>query len=142
MEFGTVLIVITLLAIVAAVASTFFGGPSPYDSIGRGDLSMDRDRGGRSPTPGSSAARSESETEIRQMLEAKSERRERRGEAPLDIDAEIAALTQPAETPQDAELRAEVRQLVQARNERRIRRGQEPLDVEAEVDRQLRDLGG
>jgi hypothetical protein len=73
------------------------------------------------------------------MVEAKSARREARGEAALDVEAEIAALTRPAGA--DAELRDEVRQLVIARNERRARRGQEPLDVEAEVDRQLRDLG-
>ena len=79
--------------------------------------------------------------EIRQMLEAKSARREARGEAPLDIEAEVAALTQPA-APPDADLRDEVRQLVIARNERRARRGEEPLDVESEVDRQLRELGG
>ena len=77
--------------------------------------------------------------EIRQLLEAKSARREARGEPPLDVDAEVAALTQPQ--GQDEALRDEVRQLVIARNERRVRRGEEPLDVEAEVDRQLRDLG-
>lgn len=142
MDFGTVLIVITLLGIVAAVATLFFGGPSPYDSIGRGDLSLDRHEGGRGPAPGSAAARTESEAEIRQMLEAKSDRRERRGEAPLDIDAELAALTQSAGGGQDPELREEVRQVVLARNERRIARGQEPLDVDAEIDRQLRDAGG
>jgi hypothetical protein len=63
-----------------------------------------------------------------------------RGLAPLDVEAEIAALTQPTPAPADAELREEVRQLVIARNERRMRKGQEPLDVEAEVERQLRDL--
>jgi hypothetical protein len=141
-EFGTVIIVITLLAIVAAVASMFFGGPSPYESIGRGDLTFDEPDFQARPPPGSAAARAESEAEIRQMLEAKSDRRERRGEEPLDIDAELAALTRPASTEQDPALREEVRQVVVARNERRVARGEEPLDVEAEVDRQLRDLGG
>ena len=134
------IIVITLLAIVAAVASMFFGGPSPYESIGRGDLTFDEPDFQASPPPGSAAARAESEAEIRQMLEAKSDRREQRGEEPLDIDAELAALTRPAPADQDPALREEVRQVVVARNERRIARGEEPLDVEAEVDRQLRDL--
>ena len=89
--------------------------------------------------PGSAAARAEAEAEIRQLVEAKSARREARGEPPLDVDAEVAALTQPQ--GQDEALRDEVRQLVIARNERRVRRGEEPLDVEAEVDRQLRDIG-
>lgn len=85
--------------------------------------------------------------EVRQMLEAKSERRQRRGEAPLDVKAETERLLAAAEQPRgaeaiDAELRAEVRQLVVARNERRLRQGLEPLDVEAEVERQLADFIG
>jgi hypothetical protein len=85
--------------------------------------------------------------EVRQMLEAKSERRRRRGEAPLDVEAEAERLLAAAQRPRgeeamDAELRAEVRQLVIARNERRLRQGLEPLDVEAETERQLADFIG
>ena len=85
--------------------------------------------------------------EVRQMLEAKSARGTRRGEAPLDVEAEAERLLAAAERPRgreaiDAELRAEVRQLVFARNERRMREGQQPLDVEAETRRQLEDLIG
>ncbi|HET7455194.1 MAG TPA: hypothetical protein VFJ76_06705 [Solirubrobacterales bacterium] len=85
--------------------------------------------------------------EVRQMLEAKSERRRQRGEAPLDVEAETERLLAAAEAPRgeeamDAELRAEVRQLVVVRNERRRREGLEPLDVEAETERQLADLIG
>ena len=85
--------------------------------------------------------------EVRQMLEAKSERRRQRGEAPLDVEAEAERLLAAAEQPRgqdaiDAELEAEVRQLVVARNERRLREGREPLDVEAETQRQLADFIG
>jgi hypothetical protein len=85
--------------------------------------------------------------EVRQMLEAKSRRREARGEAPLDVEAETERLLTEAERPRgaeamDAELRAEVRQLVVSRNERRRREGREPLDVEAETERQLADFIG
>jgi hypothetical protein len=85
--------------------------------------------------------------EVRQMLEAKSQRRQQRGEAPLDVEAETERLLADAERPRgsdaiDAELRAEVRQLVVARNERRLREGLEPLDVEAETEKQLTDLIG
>ena len=85
--------------------------------------------------------------EVRQMLEAKSERRRQRGEAPLDVEAEAVRLLAAAEQPRgeaamDEELRAEVRQLVVARNDRRLREGREPLDVEAEVEKQLADLIG
>jgi hypothetical protein len=98
-------------------------------------------QGRGSPRAGSAAAKAEADEEIRQMVEAKSARRVARGQAPLDVDAEIARLTQPAAPAQaDEGLRDEVRQLVIARNERRLRQGKEPLDVEAEVDRQLQDL--
>jgi hypothetical protein len=85
--------------------------------------------------------------EVRQMLEAKSERQRQRGEAPLDVEAETERLLAAAEQPgdeeaMDVELRAEVRQLVVARNERRLREGLEPLDVEAETEKQLADLIG
>ena len=81
----------------------------------------------------------ERDDEIRQMLTARNERRARRGEEPLDVEAELARLTKPAVDPG---LELEVRQLVIARNERRLRQGKEPLDVETEIDRQLRDLQG
>ncbi len=87
------------------------------------------------------ASAAEAQEEIRQMLQAKSARREARGEAPIDIDEELASLTRGPSLA-DPALRDEVRQLVIARNARRLRQGKEPLDVEAEIDRQLRDLGG
>jgi hypothetical protein len=88
--------------------------------------------------------------EVRQMLEAKAERRRRRGEAPLDVEAETTRLlaeVDDAPAPSrgeeiEAELREEVRQLVVARNERRLRQGLEPVDVDEEIERQLADLIG
>jgi hypothetical protein len=74
------------------------------------------------------------------MLEARNERRLRRGQEPVDVEAELAALVKPAPVAADPALVAEVRELVIARNERRQRMGREPLDVEEEVARQLRDL--
>jgi hypothetical protein len=136
--FGTVLIVACVVAIVVAVVS-FWGTGRLYRRIGVGDLMMERERPAAPvPAPGSDA---EAREEIRQMLEAKSARREARGEPPLDVDAELAALTRGS-PEHDPALREEVRQLVIARNERRLRQGKEPLDVEAEIDRQLRALGG
>jgi hypothetical protein len=75
------------------------------------------------------------------MLEARNERRARRGQPPVDIEAELSALVREPAAVADPALVAEVRQLVVARNERRVRMGKEPLDVEAEVARQLRELG-
>jgi hypothetical protein len=85
--------------------------------------------------------------EVRQMLEAKSQRRQSRGEPALDVEAETRRLLAEAERPRGteamkAELRAEVRGLIVARNERRLRQGLEPVDVEAEIERQLDDLIG
>jgi hypothetical protein len=141
--FPFVIIGISLLAIVVAVAASIASG-GLYERIGRGGLSMDgheQQRGG-GPQPGSAAAKAEADEEIRQLVEAKSARRVARGQPALDVDAEIARITQPASpSPADEGLRDEVRQLVIARNERRVRQGKEPLDVETEVERQLRELG-
>ena len=139
--FGTALIVISLVAVVIAVIS-FWGSGKIYKGLGRtGAFALD-DESERRPAPvaSSPAANAEAREEVRQMLEAKSARREARGEAPLDIEAEMDQLLRPA-TVVDESLREEVRQLVVARNERRMRQGKAPLDVEEEIDRQLRDLG-
>jgi hypothetical protein len=135
MDFGTVLIGVSMLAVLVAVVS-YWGSGRIYSGLGRSDLEMERDR------PAAAASAAETQEEIRQMLEAKSRRREARGEAPLDVEAELAELTSGTPGPGDPALREEVRQLVVARNERRRRQGKEPLDVEAEIDRQLRDLQG
>jgi hypothetical protein len=132
--FGTVLIAVSLLAVVIAAVS-YWGSGRIYTGLGRGDLELERDR------PAAAASAAEAQEEIRQMLQAKSDRREARGEAPIDIEAEMASLAGGAPSA-DPGLREEVRQLVIARNERRQRQGKEPLDVDAEVERQLRDLGG
>jgi hypothetical protein len=133
--FGIVVIVVAVVAVVVAAAS-YWGSGRVYSDIGSSDLVMDRE----TRAPDSAAAARE---EIRQMLEAKSTRRVARGEAALDIDAELDALGGAAgPAPREPGLREEVRQLVEARNARRLRQGREPLDVDAEVERQLRSLGG
>ena len=138
--FGTVLITVVLVAIVVSCLS-YLGSGGLYKGLGRTGLALDEPDIQPGPPPGSAAAHAEAQEEIRQLLEAKSARREARGEAPLDVDAEVAALTSRP-VAHDEALREEVRQLVVARNERRQRRGEEPLDVEAEVERSLHELGG
>ena len=133
MDFGTILIGVSILSVIVA-AFSYWGSGRIYSGLGRGDLELRREEPVASPA--------ETREEIRQMLEAKSRRREARSEPPLDIDAELASLTSGSPVAGDPALREEVRQLVVARNERRLRQGKEPLDVEAEIDRQLRDLGG
>jgi hypothetical protein len=146
-DFGTVIwIVVVVVAPVAAIL--FAGAFGLLDQLGRGSLFMD-DRPARpEPVPNSPAAIAEREDDIRQLVQARSDRRQARGEAALDIEAEVGRLMEmdpsarPEADQQQAALQAEVRQLVIARNDRRAARGQPPLDVEAEVDRQLRDLAG
>ncbi len=129
---------------------------SMYDEIGSGGLPDEGETPGMSMGSPYGAAtpdydsivrspelqRAEREQEIRQMLQARSERRVRRGEPALDIDAEVAKLldAQPANSGHDPGIAEEVLQLVVARNERRERQGLEPLDLEAEVQRTLAEL--
>ena len=133
--FGTILIAVSVIAVLVAAVS-YWGSGRIYTGLGRGDLELERER------PATTTSPAEAQEEIRQMLEAKSRRREARGEAPLDVEAELAGLSSRPSGSGDPALRDEVRQLVIARNERRRRQGKEPLDVETEIDRQLRDLQG
>jgi hypothetical protein len=138
--FLWVMLVAVGAGILLAIALFFVKGDG-YDQIGRGGLGLDGHEQPRGPQPGSAAFRAEADEEIRQMMEARNARRVARGQAPLDVEAEISALTAPAPTHADPALREEVRQLVVARNERRERQGKPPLDVDEEVERQLRELG-
>jgi hypothetical protein len=140
--FYIVLLVAVILATLVAIFIAWQGTSQLYEGIGKGAFALDESDRPAGPPPGSAAFQAEADAEIRQLVEAKSARRVARGEAPLDVEAEVAALTSETQGEHDPALREEVRQLVIARNERRLRHGKEPLDVEAEVERQLRDLGG
>jgi hypothetical protein len=152
-ETFTVVVVgaIALFALIGVVS--WLSGASVYDEISQGGFSGGSGDGAGglgggappAPLPDSPAARAEQEMEIRQMLQARSDRRMRRGEQPLDVEAELAKLQEQAgdqegSAKRDTGLVEEVRQLVTARNERRARRGEPPLDVEAEVERTLAEL--
>ncbi len=144
---GAILLVIS--AVAAPIAGYLFHrSAESWRSFGKGAFSIGDEMppppSGAPPTPVDPAVQA---AEVRQMLEAKSQRQVQRGEAPLDVEAETERLLAEAERPRgsdaiDAELRAEVHQLVVARNERRLREGLAPFDVEAEVERQLADLIG
>ncbi len=160
--FGWLLIAFALIGVVAASLS-YVGVGQLYRSLGRGgSFGLDLPEGSASGKPAAAPRRDPraelaiAREEVRQMLNAKSDRRVARGEQPLDVEAELEALLGPppstADAPEvaapaaavdrDPALREEIRQLVVANNERRVRRGQQPLDVDAEVERRLRDLGG
>jgi hypothetical protein len=135
--FGYVLFGTVIIAAIVAVLS--LKGPR-YDHIGRGGLFEDEPA--RAKPQSSAVLAAERDDEIRQMVSAKNARRAARGEAPLDVDAEIDRITGTQPQRADPALVAEVRDLVIARNARRARQGKEPLDVEEEIQRQLRDLLG
>jgi hypothetical protein len=139
--FGTVVWVVCGVAVLAGFAGLFFSRKA-WDEYGKDHLVRDTDASGGAAS-GSPAALLERDVEIRQLLDARNERRRRRGEPSIDVEAELARLTrlQPDSAPQfDAALRAEIRDLVVARNHRRARTGKPPLDVEAEIERQIADL--
>lgn len=133
--FGTVLWVVCGLGAVAAFIA-LISGPKTWKEYGKDHLLMESDLS-RGPASGSAAAIAERDTEIRELLEARNARRLRRGEAPIDVEQELARLTAPMIDP---ELRQEIRDLVIARNLRRERQGKPPLEVEAEIEREIASL--
>jgi hypothetical protein len=141
-ELGMVLILVVLVALPIGAIAFAMGAGNALKQIGKGDLAIEQEvpqRGGSGPPAVPAAVREE---EIRQMVEARSYRRQARGEEALDVDAEVEKLLEPATGSAlgDHDLREEVRQLVVARNERRLRQGKEALDVDEEVERQLSEL--
>jgi hypothetical protein len=141
-QSGYVLAAITLIALPIAAGAFASSGPA-WRGLGKGRFAIEQELPPtrmRQPEP--PVDRKLQEAEARQMLEAKSYRRQQRGEAPIDVEAEVTRLLEaPGGGPGiDEKLRAEVRQLVVASNERRMRRGEQPLDVERETERQLEGL--
>ena len=132
--FNIVIWGVCILAVVIALV-VLIASRNTWEDYGKGRFVMDHEP----PRSGSGAAIAERDDEIRQLLEARNARRQRRGEAPIDVEQELARLTAPAVDP---ELREEIRQLVVARNHRRARAGKPPLDVEAEIEREIADLQG
>jgi hypothetical protein len=146
---GKCVALLLFTGIAAPLAGLLFRWVSQgWDSIGKGPLAIEQQlplpRYAGAPEPAVDPAIQAAE--VRQMLEAKASRLRRRGEAPIDVEAETTRLLAPTNEPSparhDAALRAEVRQMVVSRNERRLRKGLEPLDVEAETERQLADFIG
>jgi hypothetical protein len=76
-DSGTALVLIVfLVAPIAAIA--FARSGRAWREIGKGPFAVDREEDGRAMQ----------EAEVRQMVEAKAYLRERRGEPPIDVEAE------------------------------------------------------
>ena len=92
-QAGFVLTLITLIALPIALVAFARTGPL-WQSVGKGEFAIEQEIPPPSAVsrPDPPVDRRLQETEARQMIAAKSYRREQRGEAPLDVEAELAAL--------------------------------------------------
>ncbi len=143
-QVGIVLIVVVLVALPVGAIVFARGAGGALSQIGKGPLSLEQDFPQSSGAPIHAVSAEVREEEIRQMIQARSDRGVAKGREALDVDAEVEKLLASESggpgLAADAGLREEIRQLVVARNERRQRQGKKPLDVEKEIERQLREL--
>jgi hypothetical protein len=143
-QIGTVLIIVVLLALPVGAIVFATGAGGAFKQIGKGPLAMEQDFPQSSGGSIHAVSAEVREEEIRQMIQARSDRGVAKGREALDVDAEVEKLLASESSGSglggDRALREEVRQLVVARNERRRRQGKEPLDVDREIDRQLSEL--
>jgi hypothetical protein len=144
LQLGTVFIIVVLVALPLGAIVFAMGAGNALQKIGKGDFALEQDFPQSSQGPVHAVSAEVREEEIRQMIQARSDRGVAKGREALDVDAEVEKLLASdsggAGLGTDSALREEVRQLVVARNERRLRQGKEPLDVDEEIDRQLREL--
>jgi hypothetical protein len=143
-QVGTILIIVVLVALPVGALIFATGAGNALQKIGKGDFALEQDFPQSSGSPVHAVSAEVREEEIRQMVQARSDRGVAKGREALDVDAEVERLL-AADAPvpslgEDRALREEIRTLVVARNERRERQGKEPLDVESEIERQLREL--
>jgi hypothetical protein len=143
-QVGIVLIVVVLIALPLGAIVFARGAGGALNQIGKGPLALEQDFPQSSGASVHEVSAEVREEEIRQMIQARSDRGVAKGRRSLDVDAEVEKLLATESSGPglagDKALREEVRQLVVARNERRERQGKKPLDVEREIARQLREL--
>src|SRR5262245_45034377 len=143
-QVGIVLIIVVLVALPLGALVFALGAGKALENVGKGDFALEQDFPQSSGGPIHSVSPEVREEEIRQMVQARSDRAVAKGREALDVDAEVKRLlaseSRGGSLGGDKALREEIRQLVVARNERRQRQGKEPLDVDQEIERQLREL--
>src|SRR5215216_370097 len=145
-QVGTILILVVLVALPLGALVFALGAGNALQKIGKGQFALEQDFPHSSQGRMHAVSPAVREEEIRQMIQARSDRGVAKGRKALDVDAEVEKLLASERARGgpglrgDKALREEIRQLVVARNERRQRQGKEPLDVEQEIERQLREL--
>src|SRR3954467_4081121 len=144
LQLGTVFIIVVLVALPVGALVFAMGAGNALQKIGKGDFALEQDFPQSSQGAVHTVSAEVREEEIRQMIQARSDRGVAKGRKALDVDAEVEKLLATESSGPslagDKGLREEIRQLVVARNERRKRQGKKPLDVETEIDRQLSEL--
>src|SRR5215210_8933735 len=144
LQLGSVFIIVVLVALPLGALVFAMGAGNALQKIGKGDFALEQDFPQSSQGAVHAVSAEVREEEIRQMIQARSDRGVAKGREALDVEAEVEKLLASesggGRLGADRELREEIRQLVVARNERRQRQGKEPLDVEREIERQLREL--
>jgi hypothetical protein len=143
-QVGIVLIIVVLIALPLGAIVFARGAGGAFNQIGKGQFAMEQDFPQSSGGSMHTVSAEVREEEIRQMIQARSDRGVAKGRKALDIDAEVEKLLATESSGPglagDKALREEIRQLVVARNERRQRQGKKPLDVDQEIERQLSEL--
>ncbi len=90
-------LVVAIVALCGLIGVLGLLRSSLFERIGEAGVAPEPRSG---PRPGSAAAAAERELEIRQMLIARSERRVRKGEPALDVEAELASLLAGGAAPE------------------------------------------
>jgi hypothetical protein len=143
-QVGTILILVVLVALPLGALVFALGAGNALQKIGKGQFALEQDFPQSSSGQVHAVTAEVREEEIRQMVQARSDRGVAKGRKALDVDAEVEKLlaseSSGGRLGGDKALREEIRQLVVARNERRQRQGKQPLDVDQEIERQLREL--
>ena len=143
-DLQVLMVAVVFIALPVAALMFAIGVDRRFDEIGKGAFGMDHEMPEGPGRPVEQVSAAVREEEIRQMIQARSDRGVAKGRKPLDVDAEVQKLLESDSSGpglgEDMVLREEVRQLVVARNERRERQGKKALDVEKEIERQLREL--
>jgi hypothetical protein len=81
MDAGSVLIIVPIAILPVAAIAFALSGPR-WSEIGKGDFALEQEVARR-------MGNVELRDEVRQLVIASNERRQRRGEAPLDVEAEV-----------------------------------------------------
>src|SRR5215216_5880400 len=120
-QIGTVLIIVVLIALPLGAIVFAMGAGGALKQIGKGPLAMEQDFPQSSGGAIHTVSAEVREEEIRQMIQARSDRGVAKGREALDVDAEVEKLlASESSGPSlagDKALREEIRQLVVARNE-------------------------